>query len=320
MTAIPYFLRRLLYVLPISVGVSLVCFSLVYLAPGDPLQAILPADATPEAIELLKRSYGLDKPVHEQFVLWLWRALQGDFGTSISTGRAVLSEVGNAFRNTATLALYAVPLALGSGFVLGAIAGYARGRLLNALVSGLSTVGVCVPNYWLGIVLIIVFSVKWSLLPSTGMGTAGSAAFSILRFEDAKYLVLPVLTLSLVPMGMVARTTRAAIREVLNHEFVQTLRAMGLNEWLVFRHVVRNALPPVLSVMALQFGYLMGGSILVETIFSWPGTGWLLNKAIVNRDIPVLQGTILVLALTFVLANLLVDELQAVVDPRMRRA
>jgi peptide/nickel transport system permease protein len=320
MNAVPYFVRRLLYVLPISVGVSLVCFSLVYLAPGDPLQAILPADATPEAIELLKRSYGLDKPVYQQFTLWLWRALQGDFGTSISTGRAVLSEVGNAFRNTATLALYAVPLALGSGFVLGAIAGVMRGRFVNAVVTALSTIGVCVPNYWLGIVLIIVFSVKWSLLPSTGMGTAGSAAFSIMRFDDAKYLVLPVLTLSLVPMGMVARTTRAAIREVLNHDFVQTLRAMGLNEWLVFRHVVRNAMPPVLSVMALQFGYLMGGSILVETIFNWPGTGWLLNKAIVNRDIPVLQGTILVLALTFVLANLLVDELQAVVDPRMRRA
>jgi peptide/nickel transport system permease protein len=320
MTALPYCLRRLLYVLPISIGVSLVCFSLVYLAPGDPLQAILPADAPPEAVELLKRSYGMDKPVYHQFMLWLWRAVQGDFGTSISTGRAVLSEVGNAFRNTATLALYAVPLALGSGFVLGAIAGYARGRFFNAVVTALSTVGVCVPNYWLGIVLIIVFSVKWSLLPSTGMGTAGSASFSIMRFDDAKYLVLPVLTLSLVPMGMVARSTRAAIREVLNHEFVQTLRAMGLNEWLVFRHVVRNALPPVLSVMALQFGYLRGGSILVETIFNWPGTGWLLNKAIVNRDIPVLQGTILVLALTFVLANLLVDELQAVVDPRMRRA
>lgn len=320
MNTVPYFVRRLLYVLPISVGVSLVCFSLVYLAPGDPLQAILPADATPEAIELLKRSYGLDKPVYQQFMLWLWRALQGDFGTSISTGRAVLSEVGNAFRNTATLALYAVPLALGSGFVLGAIAGVVRGRFLNAVVTALSTIGVCVPNYWLGIVLIIVFSVKWSLLPSTGMGTAGSASFSIMRFDDAKYLVLPVLTLSLVPMGMVARSTRAAIREVVTHDFVQTLRAMGLHEWLVFRHVVRNAMPPVLSVMALQFGYLMGGSILVETIFNWPGTGWLLNKAIVNRDIPVLQGTILVLALTFVLANLLVDELQAIVDPRMRRA
>lgn len=277
MPAVPYFVRRLLYILPVCLGVSAVCFSLVYLAPGDPLQLVLPADSTPEVIALLKRSYGMDKPVWQQFLLWVWRAVHGDFGLSISTGRPVLGEVASAFRNTAMLALYAVPLSLGLGFVLGALAGYVKSRTLNALVTGLSTIGVCVPNYWLGIVLIILFSVKWSLLPSAGMGSGGSEDFSIQRWEDARHLVLPVLTLAFVPVGMVARSTRAAIHEVLNHEFVQTLRAMGLAEWRVFRHVVRNALPPILSVMALQFGYLMGGSILVETIFNWPGTGWLLS-------------------------------------------
>jgi peptide/nickel transport system permease protein len=319
MFRLSYPLRRLLYAVPICVGVGVVCFSLIHIAPGDPLQTILPPDATPEVIETMRRAYGLDKPVYQQFLLWLARAFQGDFGQSIGTGRPVLVEVSQALRNTAMLAAFAVPLSMGIGFAVGALAGFFRRRWLNALVTALSTVGVCVPNYWLGIVLVIVFSVKLAVLPSSGMGSSGSADFDLRRWEDARFLVLPVLTLSLVPLGMVARSTKAAVDEVMGMEFVQTLRAVGLGESEILRHVVKNALPGVLSVMALQFGYLMGGSILVETIFNWPGTGYLLSKAIVNRDIPVLQGTILSLALIFVVANLVVDQLQSLIDPRIRR-
>ncbi|MES2530703.1 MAG: ABC transporter permease [Pseudomonadota bacterium] len=319
MFRISYPLRRLLYAVPICMGVGVVCFSLIYLAPGDPLQTILPADATPEVIELMRRAYGLDKPVYQQFLLWLARAFQGDFGQSISTGRPVFVEVSQALRNTAMLAMFAVPLSMGIGFAVGALAGFFRKRWLNAVVTALSTIGVCVPNYWLGIVLVIIFSVKLMLLPSSGMGSSGSADFNLLRWDDARFLVLPVITLSLVPLGMVARSTKAAVDEVMSMEFVQTLRAVGLGEFEILRHVIKNALPAVLSVMALQFGYLMGGSILVETIFNWPGTGYLLSKAIVNRDIPVLQGTILSLALIFVVANLVVDQLQSLIDPRIRR-
>lgn len=314
-----YSMRRLLYAVPICVGVGLVCFSLIYLAPGDPLQTILPADATPEVIELMRKSFGLDRPLPEQFLRWLFRAFRGDFGVSISTGRPVFVEVTQALRNTAMLAMFAVPLSMGIGFAIGALAGFFRRRWLNALVTALSSVGVCVPNYWLGIVLVIVFSVKLMMLPSSGMGSSGSADFSLSRWEDARFLVLPIVTLSMVPLGMVARSTKAAVEEVMSMEFVHTLRAIGLGEFAVLRHVIKNALPAVLSVMALQFGYLMGGSILVETIFNWPGTGYLLSKAIVNRDIPVLQGTILSLALIFVLANLVVDQVQSLVDPRIRR-
>lgn len=319
MSSIPYPLRRLLYAVPICVAVGLVCFSLIYLAPGDPLQTLMPADATPEVAQLLRRTYGLDRPVHEQFLLWLYRASLGDFGESISTGRPVLMEVSQALRNTATLAMFAVPISLCSGFVLGTLAGFFRKRWLNAVVNTLASIGVCVPNYWLGIVLVIIFSVKLMVLPAAGMGASGSGAFSLARWEDARFLVLPVLTLSMIPLGMVARSTKAAIDEVMGMEFVQTLKACGLGDAVILRHVVRNALPPVLSVMALQFGYLMGGSILVETIFNWPGTGLLLSKSIVNRDIPMLQGTILALALIFVLANLVVDQLQSILDPRIRR-
>jgi len=178
---------------------------------------------------------------------------------------------------------------------------------------------VSVPNYWLGMVLIIVFSVQLGLLPATGMGSAGSDTFSLFNWEQVKYAILPVITLSMVPLGIIMRNTRAAIAEVLANDFVQTLRAKGLPETMVLRHAVRNAFPQVLAVMGLQFGYLVGGSILIETIFTWPGTGFLLSKAILTRDIPVLQGAILVLAMCFVATNLAVDLLQTAIDPRIRR-
>jgi peptide/nickel transport system permease protein len=157
------------------------------------------------------------------------------------------------------------------------------------------------------------------VLPATGMGANGSDGFSVLRWADARFMVLPVITLSMVPIGIIARTTRAAVTEVTNQDFVITLRALGLTEPAIVRHVLKNALPQVLAVMGLQFGYLMGGSILVETVFTWPGSGFLLSKAIINRDVPVLQGTILLLALIFVTTNLLVDLMQSLIDPRIRR-
>jgi peptide/nickel transport system permease protein len=180
-------------------------------------------------------------------------------------------------------------------------------------------VGVSLPNYWLGIVLVIVFAVEYMLLPATGMGPNGSAGFNLLQWSNTRFLVLPVVTLSMIPIGILARTTRAAVVEVRNQDFVQTLRAKGLSEWAVTRHVLKNAMPQVMAVMGLQFGYLLGGSILVETVFTWPGSGFLLSKAIINRDVPVLQGTILTLSLVFVATNLIVDLLQSLFDPRIRR-
>ena len=315
-----YILRRILYAIPIAFGVSVVCFSLVYLAPGDPLQTILPSDASAETIAIVKAAYGFDQPLPIQFLKWLGRVLTGDFGESIATRRPVILEVTGALYNTATLTLFAIPISFSLGYLMGAIAGCFPGTVLDRVVTGTAVMGVSVPNYWFGIVLVIVFAVEMMALPATGMGANGSVAFSIFRWADLRFLVLPVITLSMVPIGVISRTTRAAVAEVMNQDFIITLRAKGLGEFAIIRHVLKNSLPQVLAVMGLQFGYLMGGSILVETVFTWPGSGFLLSKAIINRDVPVLQGTILFLALIFVTINLLVDLLQSLIDPRIRRA
>ena len=314
-----YILRRILYAIPIAFGVSVVCFSLVYLAPGDPLQTVLPPDATAETIAIVKHAYGFDKPLPLQFLIWLGKVATGDFGMSIATRRPVILEVTGALANTGLLAMFAVPVAFSIGYTMGAVAGSFAGRWIDRVVTGAAVAGVSLPNYWLGIVLVIFFAVQYMLLPATGMGPNGSSDFHILHWGDARYLVLPVITLSMIPVGILARTTRAAVAEVRNQDFVQTLRAKGLSEWAVTRHVLKNAMPQVMAVMGLQFGYLLGGSILVETVFTWPGSGFLLSKAIINRDVPVLQGTILTLSLVFVATNLVVDLLQSLIDPRIRR-
>jgi len=305
---------------PIAIGVTVICFGLVFLAPGDPMVNLLPPDASPADAAYLRKLYGFDQPVPVQYAKWLLRAVTGDLGTSLQTGRPVISEVGRALSNTIVISLGAVLLAFSLAFVLGTAAGYYAGRPADRALTAVSVVGVSVPNYWLGMVLIIVFSVQLGVLPATGMGSAGSDTFSLFNWEQLKYAILPVITLSMVPLGIIMRNTRAAIAEVLANDFVQTLRAKGLPESMVIRHAVRNAFPQVLAVMGLQFGYLVGGSILIETIFTWPGTGFLLSKAILTRDIPVLQGAILVLAMCFVGTNLAVDLLQTAIDPRIRRA
>ncbi|MCB9871593.1 MAG: ABC transporter permease [Ectothiorhodospiraceae bacterium] len=313
-----YILRRLLYVLPIALGVTVLVFSLVHLAPGDPLNAVVAPDAPKEVVEQLKRDYGFDKPLPVQYFIWLGRTLTGDLGTSVATGRSVTEALRAAVPNTLVLAAGASLLGFTLGCLFGGIAGYYQGTWIDKLSTAIAITGVSIPHYWLGIVLVIVFAVELNTLPAMGMGPGGSSAWAW-DIEHMKHLVLPVVTLSVIPMGIVTRTMRAAMAEILSQEFVQTLRAKGLRSYQVLAHVVKNAAPTVLAVLGLQLGYLMGGSILVETVFSWPGTGFLLNDAIFRRDIPLLQGTILVLAMFFVVLNLMVDILQSAIDPRMAR-
>ena len=314
-----YLLKRLLYTLPIALGVTLVSFTLVYLAPGDPLNAIAPADAPADVIEALKVTYGLDRPMPVRYALWLGRALHGDLGASIATGRPIAGEVMSAAGNTLLLAVFAAFVGVAFGCILGALAGYHAGGWIDRIASAISVVGVSVPHYWLGLVLTIVFSVKLGWLPAMGAGPGGSGEW-IWDAEHLSYLVLPAATLCVIPLGMITRTVRALVADTVSQEFVVSLRARGLSSAAVFRHVAKNAAPTVLAVAGLQVGYLMGGSILVETVFAWPGTGFLLNTAIFQRDIPLLQGIILVLCLFFVALNLVVDLAQPLLDPRIRRA
>ncbi len=314
-----YIVRRIVYVIPILISVALVCFMLVHITPGDPLVAVLPADASQELADQMRAAYGFDRPLPVQFGLWLWRAVNGDLGNSIATGRPVLAEVMRAVGNTVTLAVAAAGIGFTLGLLFGLIAGYFRDTWIDKVATSIAIAGVSVPHYWLGMVLVIIFSVQLSWLPAVGAGPGGSGAWAW-DWDHIRYLILPAVTTSVIPMGIVTRTVRALTGDILSQDFVEALRAKGLRETGVFRHVIKNAAPTAMAIMGLQLGYMLGGSILIETVFSWPGSGLLLNSAIFQRDLPLLQGTILVLAMFFVILNLLVDIAQAVIDPRIKRS
>jgi peptide/nickel transport system permease protein len=316
---ISYILRRLLYAIPIALSVTLVAFLLVHIAPGDPMNAIAPPDAPAELVASLRTMYGLDRPLPVQYGLWLKRALAGDLGTSLATGRSVAGEVMACVKNTLILASAAALIGVVLGCTLGALAGYWHRGAIDRVATGLSLVGVSVPHYWLGLVLTVIFSIWLGWLPAMGAGPGNDTGWSW-DLEHLRHLVLPAITMSVIPLGIITRTVRALVAEKLNQEFVQALRAKGLGGAAVFRHIARNVAPTVLAVAGLQVGYLAGGSILVETVFSWPGTGFLLNTAIFQRDMPLLQGTLLVVCLIFVALNFAVDIAQPFIDPRMRRA
>lgn len=314
-----YIAKRILYTLPIMLGVAGVCFMLVHLAPGDPLVSILPPDAS-ESLKLqMMALYGFDRPYVEQFLRWLGRAISGDLGTSIRTNRPVVAEVSKAVGNTLILAALATTIGFVFGTLFGFIAGYFRDTWVDKTASAISVIGVSVPHYWLGMVLVIVFASYLNWLPPTGAGPGGSDAWQW-NWAHVRHMILPAVTMSVIPMGIIARTVRALVAEILSHEFIAGLRAKGPSSRGVLRHVIKNAAPTSMAVMGIQLGYLLGGSILIETVFNWPGTGLLLNDAIFQRDLPLLQGTILVLACFFVLLNLVVDVVQTALDPRIARS
>ncbi len=313
-----YLIRRLIFVLPIALAVGVVCFSLVHIAPGDPLVSILPPDAPQSLVEQMRKSYGFDQPLPIQFGIWLGKVVTGDLGTSIATSRPVAGEIGKAVGNTLLLAMAATLIGFFFGCLFGFVAGYFRDSFIDRIAVTISILGVSVPHYWLGMVLVICFSVLLPWLPATGAGPGSSADWRW-DWEHIRHLILPAITMSVIPMGIITRTVRALVGDILSQEFVDALRAKGLTDGGIFRHVVKNAAPTALAVMGLQLGYLLGGSILIETVFSWPGTGFLLNSAIFQRDLPLLQGTILVLAMFFVAVNLVVDVVQTALDPRIKR-
>ena len=221
--------------------------------------------------------------------------------------------------NSLLVAAVATMIGFVGGSLLGILSGYFRNSWIDRVASFISALGVSVPHYWLGMVLVIIFSVHLNWLPATGGGPSGSSSRSF-EWDYIRFLILPAVTMSVIPMGIIARSVKALVGEILSQEFVQALAAKGLTHRGVFRHVLKNAAPTTFAVMGLQLGYLLGGSILIETVFAWPGTGFLLNSAIFQRVLPLLQGTILLLAMFFVVLNLIVDVLQTAVDPRVKRS
>src|SRR5215467_4431479 len=278
--------RRLLLAIPTLLGASIIVFSMVHLAPGDPISALLPVDASKQQIDEIRKAYGFDKPLPVQYLKWLGRVATGDLGKSIATRRAVILDVRDSLANSLVLAVSSS--VLGFGIALGLLAAFRQGRWLDKAASAIAVIGVSVPHYWAGIILIIIFSVQLNWLPA--MGAADDPG--ILPY--LRHIALPTVALALIPLGVITRVVRSAALDVLNQEFVLALRAKGLVSRRVFTHVVKNAAPQILTVLGLQFGFQLGGSVLVEAVFSWPGTGYLLNLAIFQRDIPVLQGVILV--------------------------
>ncbi|HLF76878.1 MAG TPA: ABC transporter permease [Dehalococcoidia bacterium] len=308
-------LRRLAMAVPTLLGVSIIVFALMTILPGDPLASLLSQDATQADRDALAKSLGLDKPIYVRYVNWLGGVFEGDFGYSPYRRRDVGGLLTSAFSNTLQLATASIAIGVTSGLCLGVLGAVFRERLVGRVVSSVAMVGISIPSYWVAILLIILFSATLRWLPAGGMHGEGGGSVDFL-----KHLLMPAFASSLVTTGVTARMARASLLETYGQDFVATLRAKGLSGFQVLRHVAKNALSPVLTVAGLQVGFLLGGSVLVETIFSWPGLGRLIFQSISTRDFQTMQAGILLIATTFVLVNLIVDLIQISVDPRLRKA
>ena len=297
--------RRLALAVPTLAGVLIVVFLLLYVAPGDPVQEMVGERADPETIARLRAELRLDDPLHVQFAHYAGGVLRGDLGRSYITGRPITSDIRDRFPKTLLLAGAAMLLAATVGITVGVISARHPGGWTDRLALGATYLGISFPVYWVGLILILVFAVLLRWLPPSGYG----------RIE---FLILPALALGSRSIAFLARVTRGAMLEVLGSDFVRTARAKGLRERVVVvRHALRNALIPVITVLGLDFGYYLTGSILTETIFSWPGLGRYVVNAIARRDLPAIQGTVLFLSTVFVLVNLLTDVAYAKTDPRV---
>ncbi len=301
---------------PTLLGVSVVVFAVIHLTPGDPAILMLGPSATPEAVTELRTKLGLEEAIHVQYGKWLWNALQGDLGDSIWLRTPVLGEVFDRFVNTVILAAAAFIVSTVVGVSLGVLAGIRQNSWMDRSSMLVSLIGVSMPGFWLGIMLILLFSVQWDLLPSTGMRSpAGDGGV----LDVLQHLLLPALTLAAFNIAIVARLTRSSMLEVIRQDFVRTARAKGLTEWVVVnRHALKNALIPVVTVLGVQLGALLSSSVLIEFLFAWPGVGSFMIDAIGRRDFPLVQAITLVTATAFVLINLIVDLSYAYLDPRIK--
>jgi peptide/nickel transport system permease protein len=329
-----FVVRRLMLLVPILIGLSILVFVWIRALPGGPAQALLGERATAQSIQEIEEQYGLDEPVHIQYWTYLKTVGTGDFGTSVTTRRPVVDELEQRFPATMELAVVAMMFAVGFGVPLGFIAAKRYGLWVDHASLVISLLGISIPVFFLAILLKYVFAVKLGLLPTVGRISATidiehPTNFYVLDailagdpealWDVLKHMILPAIALGSIPLAIIARITRASVLDVQNEDYVRTARAKGLAPRIVdFRHVFRNALLPITTIIGLQVGLLLSGAVLTETVFAWPGMGTWLVEAIKARNYPVLQGGILFVAFIFVIVNLIVDVLYGFINPRIR--
>lgn len=308
-----YALNRILQAIPVLLGVSIVTFVLVRLVPGDPVTAMLGTQYNEEQATALRTKYGLDRPLPVQYLVWLGHVMRGDLGDSVFTGQPVTQAIAERLPVTLELAAIGIAFAVLMGVPLGVISAIRSNRLIDHAARIFGLLGISMPGFWLGTVLILVVSLKLGWLPSGGF-----KRLTLDPVANVRYMLLPGLALGTAVAAVVMRTARSSMLEVVQQDYVRTARAKGLRERVVIsRHALRNALVPVVTIIGLQAGYMLGGSVVVEQVFSLPGLGRLALQAITSRDYALLQGTILFVAATFVFVNLAVDLLYAWLDPRI---
>jgi peptide/nickel transport system permease protein len=330
-----FIIRRLLLLIPILLGLTLLIFVFIHLLPGDPARTILGERATPENYARVREALGLDRPLHEQYVSYMVGLFQGDLGRSFITNRDVMSDFWLRFPATIELAVAAMIFAIALGIPLGMLTAKRRGSWIDQFGTILALLGISIPIFFLGLMLKYMFAIEFPILPAEGRIDLAAARFprvtnfmtidSLLAlnfdafFDALRHLVLPAIALGTIPLAIIMRITRASVVDVLSEDYVRTARAKGLREGLIDnRHVLRNALLPVMTVIGLQTGLLLGGAILTETIFAWPGVGRWIYEAVTTRDYQIIQSGVLLLAFMFVLVNLLVDVSYALLNPRIR--
>ena len=310
-----YVTQRVLSLIPVLIGVTLLVFLVMQLAPGDPAQIMLGPKATETSLAQLRHELGLDQPMYVQYGRWLGRVVQGDWGRSIQLKREVLPFILERFRNSAYLMILAVLLACSVGIPAGIISAIRQYSLGDRVAMVLVLVGFSIPIFWLGIMLQIIFGLKLGILPVSGMQSPGQTG-NIL--DLLKHLILPAVALATGATAIIARMTRSSMLEVVRQDYIRTARAKGLTERTTTgRHALKNALIPVITIVGLQVGYLLGGDILIEIVFSYPGVGLAMVNGILARDFPLVQGAILLVASSYVLINLAVDITYAYIDPRI---
>jgi peptide/nickel transport system permease protein len=311
-----YIGKRLLLLIPVLFGISIIVFLIMAMIPGDPALAILGAFANPENTAQLRAELGLDKPLIQQYLIWISNLLQGDFGRSYNLNRPVLDEVLDRLGPTLLLAGVALFICSILGVLGGIVSAVRQYGWQDKLITLLVLIGISTPSFWLGLVLILLFAVEWQLLPASGMVTpyAGGGVLDIL-----KHLILPALTLALVATGVIARLARANMLEILRQDYIRTARAKGLKEnRVIYKHALKNALVNIVPIIGIQAGFVLGGAVYIETVFQWPGIGRMLVTAISTRDILLVQGGVLIVASCYVLFNLLADVVQHWLDPRIQ--